>query len=191
MKTSIESTLTEPDLTKIYLAQLGDEKSMIDLLNKYKAAIMTAASKYADEYGMEDCVAEARCAFIERVYNADYTDLRKFRSMLTKELADAVATNLNPYGLTRRRMSQLNDLPEFEPMGDLSMLSFNENQSEVSLKLQAVMASVLTDDEMTMVLDWMSSPNQTDDDAAKDAGMSRRTYRRNLSVAFAKIREAL
>ena len=192
MKTSFESTLNERDLTKIYLAQLGDEKSMIDLVNKYKAAIMTAASKYAEEYGMEDCVAEAQCAFIERVYNADYTDLRKFRSMLTKELADTVATNLNPYGLSRRRMTQVNNLPCIEPMGELSTLSFTEDDdSEISLKLQAVMADVLTDIEMDMVLNWMFSPNRTDDEAAADAGVSRRTYRRDLSVAFAKIREGL
>ncbi len=191
-KSRIVATLENEEATLMFLAQHGDEESVMKLVNKYAAAINTAAQKYADMYGFEDCYAEARCEFIRRVLTHPADDTKGFRTMLTSELADAVATRLNPYGLSRRQIGNVDYLPEFELLNDeVNNMTTGENNWELSLKTQAVMAEVLDDEEIDILLRWAESPNLSDTDLASDLGMSRRSFKRQMSVAMAKLRENL
>ena len=191
-KNRIVATLESEESTLMFLAQHGDEESIMKLVNKYAAAINTAAQKYAATYGFEDCYAEARCEFIRRVMTHPADDTKGFRTMLTSELADAVATRLNPYGLSRRQMGNVDYLPEFELLNDeVNNMTAGETDGELSLKTQAVMSEVLDDEEIEIILRWAESPNLSDEDLAGDLGLSRRSFKRQMSVAMAKLRENL
>ena len=146
---------------------------------------------YADTFGYEDCYAEAVVAFIERVNNADPSDLIKFRTAIRRELADAVMSNLNPYGLTRRGMSNLD--------GQLFQIEYTERTVEpmarnrkpkwVNKNTDLVMRGVLTVEEFTAVEAWLEYQLMTEAEVADEIGMTRDTYRRRLATAFAKLRE--
>jgi DNA-directed RNA polymerase specialized sigma24 family protein len=70
-------------------------------------------------------------------------------------------------------------------------MTTGETDWELSLKTQAVMAEVLDDEEIEIILRWAESPNLSDADLAGDLGMSRRSFKRQMSVAMAKLRENL
>jgi RNA polymerase sigma factor (sigma-70 family) len=189
----VVSMLEDEDLTKIFLAQQGDEQSMLYLVQKYSAAIYSAANRYREEYGAEDCVAEARCAFIERVHNADPSNLKKFRTALVKELADVVATRLNPYGLTRRQMDNVRD-ELFVTVPDTGLNDKPElgrTIDRLPTYLQVELWINLDDEELLAVETWLEYPRMTEEQVAEEAGMSRSTFQRRLATAFAKLREAL
>ncbi len=189
---NIAGVLDDEEKTFMFLAQHGDEESILKLISKYSASINTAAMKYAPLYGFEDCYAEARCEFIRRIMTTDAVDTHKFRTMLTTHLADAVATRLNPYGLSKRQMGNVDYLPEFELLNDeVNNMTTGDTEWELSLKTQAVMAEVLDDEEIEVILRWAESPNLSDEDLAGDLGMSRRSFKRQMSVAMAKLRENL
>jgi RNA polymerase sigma factor (sigma-70 family) len=184
--------LDNEDLTLIFLAQHGDEESMLSLISKYAPAIKRAAGRYADQFELEDCYSEARCAFIERVLNADPSDLRRFRTMLTKELSDVVMTRLNPHGLSRRAVESTSNLPEYVPM--------NEEVKEMpyvpghDVKLpEAIIEAIeahLTDEEKQAVLAYTEYPRMTEAQVAEECGMTRSTYQRRLATAFAILKES-
>lgn len=189
----VVSMLKDEDLTKIFLAQQGDEQAMLQLVQKYSAAIYSAANRYSEEYGTEDCVAEARCAFIERVHKADPSDLKRFRTALVKELADVVATRLNPYGLTRRQLDNVRG-ELFVTVPDTGL----DNRPELGrivdrlpTHLQVELWINLSSEELHAVEIWLEYPRMTEAQLAEEAGLSRSTFQRRLATAFAKLREAL
>lgn len=189
----IADILEDEEKTLMFLAQHGDEESTLRLIDQYSNVIRAAAMQNADRYGYEDCMAEARCAFIERINAIDAVDTRRFRTALRQELSDAVVSGLNPHGLSRRQISNVDNLPTYVHYNDAMLNEFEEHSDvrDLSSHTKEVMAAVLNDQEMTAVTKWLESPNMTDEEIAEDLGMSRRSFKRQLSVAFAKLRENL
>lgn len=188
----VTTMLADEDLTLIFLAQQGDENSMLKLVKKYGPAIHTAAMRYADTYGQEDCYAEARCAFIERVHKADPSNLKKFRSYLVKELADAIVTRLNPYGLTRRALANADGLYETVPMTNLENVPDTKRVIDgISVTLNLEMWLALEPEEYRAVEAWLEYPRMTEAEVADEIGVPRSTFQRRLAVAFSKLRVRL
>lgn len=189
----VADMLDNEDLTLIFLAQHGDEESMLGLISKYAPAIHSAAGRYADQFGLEDCYAEARCAFIERVLNADPSNLKRFRTMLTKELSDVVMTRLNPHGLSRRAVADNPNLPEYVqmPEGVKEMPYVPGHDVKLPGATIEAIESHLTDEERKAVIAYTEYPRMTEAQVAEECGMTRSTYQRRLATAFAKLREAL
>lgn len=185
--------LDNEDLTLIFLSQHGDCESMLSLIKKYNPAILRAATRYSDQFGLEECFAEARCAFIERVHAADPSNLRKFRTMLTQELSDVVMTRLNPHGLTRRAIDNNPDLPEYVPVpeGVKEMTEVQNVDVKLPEKLLTAIEENLTNEEEQAVLAFTAFPRMTEAQVAEECGMTRSTYQRRLATAFAKLREVL
>ena len=185
--------LDNEDLTLIFLAQHGDEESMLSLISKYAPAIKRAAGRYADEFGLEDCYAEARCAFIERVFNADPSNLKRFRTMLTKELSDVVMTRLNLHGLSRRAIADNPNLPEYVQMSEevKEMPYVTDHDVKLSEAVIEAIEAHLTDEERKAVIAYTEYPRMTEAQVAEECGMTRSTYQRRLATAFAKLREVL
>ena len=179
------------DFSKILLAQSGDQEAMSYLLKKYKPAINRAARKYENEYGKEDCYAEAQCVFLERVVKAD--DVIKFRTSLVNEIANGIVSNLNPYGLTRRHMQNLNGT-----LFKTTSTSKNLEPEKVALGVEPLsrdivdkMKEVLSDSEFAAVTNWLEFPDFNDRQVSEECGMLRMTYRYRLASAFTKLRNQI
>ena len=185
--------LDNEDLTLIFLAQHGDEESMLSLISKYDPAIKRAAGRYADQFELEDCYSEARCAFIERVLNADPSNLKRFRTMLTKELSDVVMTRLNPHGLSRRAIANNPNLPEYVQISEevREMPYVPGHDVKLSERTVEAIGAYLNDEEKQAVLAFTEYPRMTEEQVAAECGMTRSTYQRRLATAFAKLREVL
>ena len=181
------------DLSSIRLAQNGDQEAMEYLLRKYKPAITRAARRYENEYGKEDCLAEAQCVFLERVKKADTENIISFRTSLVNEIANDIASNLNPYGLTRRSLSNLSDqLFKFQYVAEPGEPAKLKNEcGSLTPELTNKMREVLSDSEFAAITNWLEFPDFNDRQVAEECGMLRMTYRYRLSSAFTKLRNQI
>jgi len=181
------------DLSSIRLAQSGDQEAMEYLLKKYKPAITRAARRYENEYGKEDCYAEAQCVFLERVSKADTENIISFRTSLVNEIANDIASNLNPYGLTRRSLSNLSDqLFKFQYVAEPGEPAKLKNGCDpLTPELTNKMREVLSDSEFAAVTNWLEFPDFNDRQVAEECGMLRMTYRYRLASAFTKLRNQI
>ena len=181
------------DLSSIRLAQSGDQEAMEYLLRKYKPTITRAARRYENEYGKEDCLAEAQCVFLERVSKADTENIISFRTSLVNEIANDIASNLNPYGLTRRSLSNLSDqLFKFHYVAEPGEpVKLKNGCDPLTPELTNKMREVLSDSEFTAVTNWLEFPDFNDRQVAEECGMPRMTYRYRLASAFTKLRNQI
>jgi len=190
----ITESLWDEDGTLLVLASHGDKDAMLCLVKKYHGAIHGAAMTYATSYGYEDCFSAARLAFIERVYDGDPLNIKKFRTMLRQELADAVFKMLNPYGITRRGADKVGDGLFCEELhgGMVESTMPMKSDKPLSRQVEEVMNRVLDEEERSAIMSMLDHPHGTPEAwVAEDLGMARDTYRRRLASGFAKMRVAL